>query len=95
MGPYEVPNVRIDSIFVYTNNPMSGAFRGFGVPQVAVCHEGQMNAIAKALNMDPVQLRLLNAHKVGTTIATGQVLEESVGFIETLLQADAKAKEVM
>jgi CO/xanthine dehydrogenase Mo-binding subunit len=95
MGPYEVPNVRIDALFAYTNNPMSGAFRGFGVPQVAVCHEGQMNALAKALNMDPVQLRLLNAHKVGTTIATGQVLSESVGFAETLRQADAKAKEVM
>lgn len=95
MGPYDVPNVRIDSIFVYTNNPMCGAFRGFGVPQAAFCHEGQMNALAKELNMDPVQLRILNAHKVGTTIATGQVLEESVGFIETLVQADAKAKEVM
>lgn len=43
---------------VYTNNPMCGAFRGFGVPQAAVCHEGQMNALAKALNMDPIELRL-------------------------------------
>lgn len=95
MGPYEVPNVRVDAVFAYTNNPMAGAFRGFGVPQVAYCHEGQMNAIAKELNMDPIELRLLNAHKIGTTIATGQVLEESVGFKETLIQAAAKAKEVM
>jgi len=95
MGPYEVPNVRVDAVFVYTNNPMSGAMRGFGVPQAAYCHEGQMNAIAKELKMDPIELRLLNAHRIGTTIATGQVLTDSVGFKETLLAAAAKAKEVM
>lgn len=95
MGPYEVPNVRAEAVFVYTNNPMAGAFRGFGVPQVAFCHEGQMNAIAKELKMDPIELRLLNAHKVGTVTNTGQVLTESVGFRETLLAAAAKAKEVL
>jgi len=95
MGPYEVQNVRVDAVFVYTNNPMAGAFRGFGVPQVAVCHEGQMNALARKLGMDPLELRLLNGHKVGTKIATGQVLTESVGFIDTILQAKAKAEEVM
>jgi CO/xanthine dehydrogenase Mo-binding subunit len=95
MGPYEVPNVRAQADFVYTNNPMAGAFRGFGVPQVAFCHEGQMNALARALNMDPIELRILNAHRVGTKISNGQVLEESVGFIETLKQARAKAEEVL
>lgn len=95
MGPYEVDHVRVDAVFVYTNNPMAGAFRGFGVPQAAVCHEGQMNALARKLKMDPIELRLQNAHKVGTTIATGQTLTESVGFIDTLLQARAKAEEVM
>jgi CO/xanthine dehydrogenase Mo-binding subunit len=95
MGPYEAPNVRVQADFAYTNNPMAGAFRGFGVPQVAFCHEGQMNALAKALDMDPIELRILNAHRVGSKIANGQVLEESVGFIETLKQARAKAKEVL
>lgn len=95
MGPYEVPNVRIDAKFVYTNNPMCGAFRGFGVPQVSVCHEGQMNALARKLEMDPIELRIKNAHKVGTIIATGQKLENSVGFIETLEGARKKAKEVI
>lgn len=94
-GPYECPNVRCNAVFYYTNNPMSGAFRGFGVPQAAVCHEGQMNALARALGMDPIALRLLNAHRVGTVIPTGQELTESVGFMETLKQAAAKAAEVM
>jgi len=95
MGPYSVANVRVDSTFVYTNNPMCGAFRGFGVPQVAVCHEGQMNALAKKLGIDPIWLRIKNAHQVGTKIATRQILSNSVGFIETLKRAKERADEVM
>jgi len=95
VGPYDCPNVRCDATFVYSNNPMCGAFRGFGVPQASVCHEGQMNALAKALNMDPIELRLLNAHRVGSKIPTGQELTESVGFVDTLTQARDKALEVM
>lgn len=94
-GPYEVPNVRVDSIFYYTNNPMAGAFRGFGVPQVAVAHEGQMNALAKALNMDPIDIRLINAHRPGSVTITGQVLGEDVGFVQCLEAAKAKAQEVL
>lgn len=95
VGPYDCPNVRCDAVFAYSNNPMCGAFRGFGVPQAAVCHEGQMNALAKALRMDPLQIRLINAHRVGSMIPTGQELTESVGFVDTLLQARDKAAEVM
>jgi len=94
-GPYDVPNVRADAAFYYTNNPMSGAFRGFGVPQIAFCHEGQMNALAQALGMDPIELRILNAQRPGTVLPTGQVLDESVGFVETLEAARAKAGEVL
>lgn len=94
-GPYYIPNVKVDAEFAYTNNPMSGAMRGFGCPQISICHEGQMNALAKALNMDPVEIRLLNAHESGSTIATGQILDESVGIKETLIQADAKARAVL
>lgn len=93
-GPYNIPNVRADATFVYTNNPMGGAFRGFGVPQVAVCHEGQMNALARELGIDPVEIRLKNAHQVGSKLPTGQILENSVGFIDTLKKAQAKAGEV-
>ena len=95
VGPYECPNVRCDAVFVYTNNPMCGAFRGFGVPQAAVCHEGQMNALAKALNISPLEIRMINAQKAGSVIPTGQKLTESVGFMDTLVQARDKALEVM
>ncbi len=95
VGPYDCPNVRCDALFVYSNNPMCGAFRGFGVPQAAVCHEGQMNALAKALNMNPIELRMKNAHHVGSVIPTGQELTESIGFMDCLTQMVEKAKEVM
>lgn len=93
-GPYVVPHVSADALFYYSNNPMCGAFRGFGVPQISLCHEGQMNGLARKLGMDPVQIRLLNAHQKGSTIATGQVLEESVGFVDTIEQALEKSKSL-
>lgn len=95
VGPYVAPNVRVDATFVYTNNPMSGAFRGFGVPQAAVCHEGQMNAIADKLGMSKFDIRMINAQEVGCELPTGQILTESVGFKETLEAAIKKAREVM
>ena len=94
-GPYEVPNVMVDAKMFYTNNPMAGAFRGFGVPQVAVAHEGQMNKLAKALNMDPIELRIKNAHKEGTITPTGQVLGDGIGFIQCLEAVRDKMKEVI
>lgn len=93
-GPYVVPNVRVDAVFVYTNNPMAGAFRGFGVPQAAVMHEGQINALAKELNMDPYSIRLINAQRPGAELPTGQKLTESVGFEETLTRAKEKADQI-
>ena len=53
-GPYQVPNVKVRSRMVYTNNSWSGAMRGFGVPQMAFAHESQMDLLAQALKMDPV-----------------------------------------
>lgn len=95
VGPYECPNVRLDATFVYSNNPMCGAFRGFGVPQSAVPAEGQIDAIARELHMSPLEIRRINGHKVGTTIPTGQTLTESVGYLDTLSEAIKKAEEVM
>lgn len=83
-GPYEVPNVRVKSIFAYTNNPMAGAMRGFGVPQMAVAHESQMDLLAEHLEMDPIDLRLRNTYRIGSLTATGQELKASVGIAETL-----------
>ncbi|MEO8610560.1 MAG: molybdopterin cofactor-binding domain-containing protein [Chloroflexota bacterium] len=83
-GPYEVPNAKIDCFAMYTNNVPSGAFRGFGVTQSAFAVEQNMDLLAEALNIDPLEFRLMNAQKVGVTTATGQLLRESVGLIETI-----------
>ena len=54
-----------------------------------------MDELARKLGKDPIELRLLNAHRVGSKIPTGQELTESVGFVDTLTQARDKALEVM
>jgi CO/xanthine dehydrogenase Mo-binding subunit len=83
-GPYVVPHAQIDCYVMYTNNPPSGAFRGFGVTQSAFAVEQNMDLVAEAIGMDPVDFRLKNAQKVGETTATGQLLRESVGLIQTI-----------
>ena len=83
-GPYQVPNVKVRSRMVYTNNSWSGAMRGFGVPQMAFAHESQMDLLAQALMMDPIEIRLKNCLRVGSETATGQTLMASVGIEETL-----------
>lgn len=88
-GPYQVPSVKIRSRMAYTNNPWSGAMRGFGVPQMAFAHESQMDLLAQALGMDPVEIRLRNALAVGSETATGQSLMASVGIGETLKKVRA------
>ena len=60
-GPYDVPNARIDAYVVYTDNPPCGAMRGFGAVQTCFAHEAQMDKLAAALEMDPVELRRRNA----------------------------------
>jgi CO/xanthine dehydrogenase Mo-binding subunit len=83
-GPYEVPHVLVNSRMVYTNNPWAGAMRGFGVPQVAFAHEGQMDGLADLLGLDPLELRLRNCLQTGSTTATGQVLKAGVGIGDCL-----------
>lgn len=87
-GPYRVPNVSGDAYCVYTNNPISGAFRGFGVPQVMWAMDSHMDALALGIGMDPLELRLKNALEEGDVSATGQVLH-SVGIKECIRQASA------
>ena len=60
-GPYYVPNAEIDSYMLYTNNPPCGAMRGFGAVQACFAHESQMDELAQALGIDPVELRVENA----------------------------------
>jgi len=88
-GPYQVPNVRIDSYCVYTNHPIGGAFRGFGIPQVSWAIESHLDVMVEKLGLDPVEVRLKNAVEEGSLSVTGQVLH-SVGLKETLRQAAEK-----
>lgn len=90
-GPYFVPNVKVDSYAVFTNNTFAGAMRGFGVPQVALAHEAQMDEVARRLGMSPVEIRLINALTAGSETATGQVLPASVGLKECIMRAAAAA----
>ena len=83
-GPYQVPNVKVRSRMAYTNNSWSGAMRGFGVPQMAFAHESQMDLLAQALRIDPIEFRLKNCLRQGAETATGQTLMASVGIAETL-----------
>ncbi len=83
-GPYEVPNALIEGTCVYTNNPPCGAMRGFGGPQVAFAHEAQMDKLAAALGVDPVELRLRNALHPGAVLPTGQVIHGSAPVREVI-----------
>jgi CO/xanthine dehydrogenase Mo-binding subunit len=73
-GPYRIANLKIDSYSVYTNKPPAGAFRGFGVSQSAWAVESQMDIIAAALNMDPLELRLKNGYVDGDSFVTEEKL---------------------
>ncbi len=86
-GPYAVPNALIDSTCVYTNNPPCGAMRGFGAVQTCFAAEAQMDRLAEALDIDPVELRLLNALGPGGHLPTGQIVTGSFPVAETLQAA--------
>jgi CO/xanthine dehydrogenase Mo-binding subunit len=88
-GPYAVDNALIESTCVYTNNPPCGAMRGFGAVQACFAHEAQMDKLADALDIDPVELRLLNALKPGDTLPTGQRITGSLPVAEVIRRAAA------
>jgi xanthine dehydrogenase D subunit len=83
-GPYDVPNALIDTYMVYTNNPPCGAMRGFGAVQVCFAYEAQMDRLAKALDMDPVELRIKNAIKPGDRLPFGQEMPRPAPVAEIL-----------
>ncbi len=89
-GPYDIPNAKVDAFLCYTNHPYGGAMRGFGAPQVHIAHEQMIDELAEELNISPLDIRRINGFKVGSITATGQVLDQSVGLIDTL---EACAKE--
>ena len=89
-GPYRIPNLKIDSYSVYTNKPPAGAFRGFGVSQSAWAVESQMDIMAAALKLDPLELRLKNGYVDGDRFVTEETLR-SVGLKDCL---DGVAKSI-
>ncbi len=90
-GPYEVPNVWVDSVAVYTNNIPGGAFRGFGGPQAAFAAEMQVNKLAEALQLDPVEMRMRNLLKEGSIIASGTPIPQGVSIRDVVKHCAIKA----
>jgi xanthine dehydrogenase molybdenum-binding subunit len=84
-GPYRVPNVDVVADAVYTNNPPSGAMRGFGVNQAAFALEGVLDMLAGQVGIDGWEIRWRNALEVGDRFGTGQRLGPGVGIKATLL----------
>jgi CO/xanthine dehydrogenase Mo-binding subunit len=73
-GPYNIPHVNTDSYCVYTNHPVGGPMRGFGMPEIHWSIEQSVDRLAEALAIDPVQFRLDNCVRGGDTIVTGMVM---------------------
>ena len=84
-GAYEVDNVDIEGIAVYTNNPPCGAMRGFGVNQSNFAVEGVLDMLAERVGIDGWEIRWRNALEVGSRFGTGQRLGPGVGLKKTLL----------
>ncbi|KGK91457.1 aldehyde oxidoreductase [Desulfosporosinus sp. HMP52] len=83
-GPYQIDNVDITGLCVYTNNPPAGAFRGFGVPQSAFASETHMDLLAEKVGISPWEIRYLNALEPGMVNSTGQITDEGTAIKETL-----------
>jgi xanthine dehydrogenase D subunit len=83
-GPYYTPNARVDGWAVRTNNPPCGAMRGFGAVQTSFAAEAQMDRLAEALGMDPVELRLTNALERHDQLITGQIITGTAPVAECI-----------
>jgi CO/xanthine dehydrogenase Mo-binding subunit len=83
-GPYDIANIQVDSYDVYTNAVPRGAMRGFGGPQGAFAAEMQMNKLAEALGLDPVEIRMRNIIQDGTLMSTGSPFPPGVSMREVL-----------
>jgi CO/xanthine dehydrogenase Mo-binding subunit len=84
IGPYRVATVVMDACVVYSNNPPCGAMRGFGAVQACFAYESQMDKLAAALGMDPVEFRIQNALAEGDKVPTGQVVDSAAPVAELL-----------
>ncbi|XEQ94647.1 hypothetical protein SCACP_35460 [Sporomusa carbonis] len=84
-GPYQIENVDITGIGVYTNNPPGGAFRGFGVTQSCFAMESNLNILAEKLGISPWEIRFRNAIEPGKVLPNGQIADQGTALKETLL----------
>lgn len=89
-GPYFVPNIHVDSFCVYTNHPVGGAMRGFGMPEIHFGIEQHIDVMAHKLGLDPVQVRLKNCLKDGDETLTGMIMHPT-----GLSQCISKAAEAI
>ncbi|MDR2108487.1 MAG: molybdopterin-dependent oxidoreductase [Coriobacteriales bacterium] len=83
-GPYKIANVDILGLAVYTNNVVSGAYRGFGVTQSCFAMEGNLNELAELVGISPWEIRYRNAIRPGEALANGQIADPSTAMVETL-----------
>jgi CO/xanthine dehydrogenase Mo-binding subunit len=86
-GPYAVPHARIEVFTVFTNNPIAGAMRGFGIPQATFACEQQMDLVAKAVGLDPLEIRLRNGVDTGMHLPSGAKVREGRPMRECLTEA--------
>jgi nicotinate dehydrogenase large molybdopterin subunit len=90
-GPYNIPNVHIDTFGIYTNNTPSGAFRSFGALQAQFATESHLDMCAERLGLDPFELRRINAMRDGAVTHTKQALK-SVSFLRVLEAAEKASR---
>ncbi|MEU3600376.1 molybdopterin cofactor-binding domain-containing protein [Streptomyces sp. NPDC006798] len=90
IGPYVVDDIEIEALALYTNNPPCGAMRGFGAVQACFAYEAQMDKLAAALGLDPVELRRINAMSQGATMPTGQTVDSPAPVAELLRRVEAR-----
>ncbi len=88
-GPYQCPNALVEGWAARTNNPPCGAMRGFGVVQACFAHEGQMDLLAEACALSPVEIRLHNAMRTGDPLITGQIVESVAPVERCIRETDA------
>ena len=87
-GPYEFDNVKTDAYCVYTNNPVGGPYRGFGMCEIHFGIEQNIDEVAKEIGMDPIEIRRVNGLAPGKSTGTGEIMK-SCGFLEALDQVAA------
>jgi aldehyde oxidoreductase len=93
-GPYVIPNLEVVGKAVFTNNPIGGAMRGYGFPQVNFAMESQLDIAARELGLDPIQIRRINAITKGGRTSCGQRVDTDVSLVECLERAYKRAVDV-